>query len=93
MYGPNEGGFHHVCRISDGYAAEVDMLRSSGITLVGEGKFGDMNFCFADTQATLGCMLELVPNIPLTQHLHQIVRDAAWIGRRAARIIEGEGCD
>ncbi|MET0656565.1 MAG: VOC family protein [Steroidobacteraceae bacterium] len=82
VYAPNEGGFHHVCKIVDDYALEVAALRSRGIVFATEAAFHSVHFGYADTRATLGCILEVVPNVPLLHAMNQAVIDAArnWDG-------------
>jgi hypothetical protein len=53
-------GFHHFGI----YTAEYDTARQHyldlGHAIAVEGKFGAMRFCYIDTSAALGCMIELV---------------------------------
>ena len=86
-FGPREGGFHHVCIISNDYETDVARLRERGIALATEGESFGMKFCYADTRKSLGCMLEVVPDVPLIRGLYKAVNDSAdgWKGDNPIR--------
>lgn len=87
MFGPDEGGFHHICRIVDDYDAEVADLKRRGIELACDGTFGPIRYCYADTRNTLGCMLELVSDGEAIRALYDAVRVGCenWDGRNPVR--------
>ncbi|MFY9328625.1 MAG: VOC family protein [Georgfuchsia sp.] len=82
VYGPNEGGFHHVCWICADYALEKKALLKRGFAVAHEACMGELNFCYVDVRAEFGCMLELVPDVPMIRNMYQAVRDASigWDG-------------
>jgi Glyoxalase/Bleomycin resistance protein/Dioxygenase superfamily len=87
MYGPAEGGFHHVCIFTDDYDTETTELSQRGIVLATECMSFGVRSCYADTRGSLGCMLEVIQNVPLVQGLYRAVVDAAkdWDGSDPVR--------
>lgn len=53
-------GFHHFCIYTDDYDACRQRYVDQGHAVAIDGKFGMMRFCYVDTSATLGCMIEIV---------------------------------
>ncbi len=87
MYGPDEGGFHHVCIFTDDYPAELARFRQQGIAIAAEGKPFGVDCCFADTRESMGCMLEVLANAPVIHQIYKNVADAAkdWDGSHPIR--------
>ncbi len=55
-----EQGFHHFCIYTGEYDATRQRYIDQGFVSAIDGKFGDMRFCYVDTSAALGCMIEIV---------------------------------
>ena len=55
-----ETGFHHFCVYTDDYDATRQRYIDQGFGSSIDGKFGEMRFCYIDTYAALGCMMEIV---------------------------------
>lgn len=55
-----ETGFHHFCIYTDDYDATRQRYIDQGFVAAIDGKFGDMRFCYVDTSAAIGCMIEIV---------------------------------
>ena len=66
------GGWHHIWLNADDYHAEIKKLESLGGEIAMEGAFNDgSKFCYVDTTATIGGMVELmqIPE-PIIDALH-----------------------
>ena len=89
-YAANEGGFHHVCWICDDYEAEKQALVQRGFALACEGSIPGLTYCYFDTRADLGCMVEIVPDVPLIRGMYQSVRNASigWDGSNPIRSLK-----
>ena len=77
-----ETGFHHFCIYTDDYDATRQRYLDQGFASAIDGKFGEMRFCYVDTSAALGCMMEIVEqNEVQTQAFTRIAQAAAdWDG-------------
>lgn len=53
-------GFHHFCIYTGDYDACRQRYVDQGFAVAIDGKFGAMRFCYVDTSAALGCMIEIV---------------------------------
>lgn len=53
-------GFHHFCIYTDDYDATRQRYIDQGFISAVDGKFGAMRFCYVDTSAAIGCMIEIV---------------------------------
>ena len=62
MYAPGQFGFHHVAVLVRDYATERQRLLDQGFELACELHANDIDACYFDTRATIGCFTEL--------HLH-----------------------
>jgi hypothetical protein len=80
-------GFHHVCRAFGGYDETVAKLKSQGVMLATEFEIGGARTCYADTRATMGCMLEVVDDSDIARRLLTTLRDGAigWDGHDPIR--------
>ena len=89
-YGPDEGGFHHVCWICADYAAERAAMIARGYAIASEASIFGVQFCYADTRADFGCMIEMVPDTPVIRNLYQAVAEVAngWDGRDPIRTLK-----
>lgn len=87
IYAPGREGFHHVAVIVPDVAAEVARYRSLGFEAVFEGLFGTASFAYVDTSATLGHMVEILPDDPGIGRFFSAIRKAAeqWDGKDPAR--------
>ena len=75
-------GFHHFCVYTDDYDACRQRYVDQGHAVAIDGKFGAMRFCYIDTSATLGCMIEIVEEDDVqTSAFTKIAQGAAdWDG-------------
>lgn len=82
-FAPGESGFHHVAKIVPDYDEQVAALRARGIVIATEAIFDGKPFCYADTRAEIGAMLEIVPDTSVIRELNAAVVAAArgWDGR------------
>ena len=83
-----QSGFHHMCRIVDDVDREVDALAARGIKVATEfSPMPGMRVVYADTRPEIGCMLEVVPALPVLLSLQWTVAEAAknWDGRDPIR--------
>lgn len=89
MYGPGEGGFHHVGLLVHDYAAERQRLVDLGYEVVCELRHGDVEAGYIDTRAATGGFTELHSDPPGTllsfakqRRAHELWRpgDPALIG-------------
>ena len=53
-------GFHHLAIYCEDYDAACAHYRERGFVTAVDGKFGPIRFCYVDTSAAIGCMVELV---------------------------------
>jgi hypothetical protein len=79
--------FHHVAVICADYDRDLAHYVARGHAVATDGRFGDMRFCYLDTQAELGCMLELLEDRPaIREHFRHIAEAAeGWDGREPVR--------
>lgn len=56
--------FHHVAVIVPDYDAALAAYAAQGVERASWGVFGDLRFAYMDTQAALGCMVELIEDKP-----------------------------
>lgn len=83
-------GFHHVCRALGAYDEMLEQLRALGVEVATEAMVGDARFCYIDTRAYTGCMLELVDESAVGTALNALVRDGAtnWDGSDPVREVD-----
>jgi hypothetical protein len=83
-------GFHHISRQMGGYDSTVARAKAQGAEIVTEAVLGNGRFCYADTRATLGCMLEILDWSLAGERLFAIIADAArgWDGRDPIRPLD-----
>lgn len=79
-------GFHHVAAFCD-YETEVAAYRELGFEIAQSGVAGGLRYCYVDTSAALGCMVELLDEYAPMRELFAMVADAAenWDGRDPLR--------
>jgi hypothetical protein len=87
---PGTTAFHHVAIIADDYDAAVAHYTDHGHELAAHGWFGDMRYCYVDTVALLGHMVEIVEDKPGIRAFFAAVRKAAerWDGDPATLLRE-----
>lgn len=73
---------HHLAVLTDDFDATVESYLRQGHAIAADGLFGDVRFCYIDTSATLGHMIEVVENKPMIQRFFGAIRRAAdeWDG-------------
>ena len=74
--------FHHVAVIAPDFDAERARHLALGHEIAAYGRFGEMRYCYVDTAATLGHMVEIVEDKPGIRAFFAAVRKAAerWDG-------------
>ncbi len=87
MFGPSEGGFHHLCWFCDDVEADKQALVRQGFAVAAEIEIPGLTHCVVDTRPAIGCMIELMPDGPAIRGIYKMVRDAAqgWDGRNPIR--------
>ena len=82
--------FHHVAIIADDYPAALAHYAAQGFETAADGLFGDMHFCYIDTSATLGHMVEIIEDTPAIRAFFAAVREAGetWDGDPATLVRE-----
>ena len=75
-------GFHHFCIYTDAYDETCRHYAGQGFATAVAGVFGTMRFCYVDTSAAIGCMIELVEEDPVQSDFFARVAAAAqgWDG-------------
>jgi hypothetical protein len=75
-------GFHHVAVIAPDFDSELARYRAQGHAVAAHGRFGDMRYCYVDTVASLGHIVEIVEDKPGIRAFFAAVRKAAerWDG-------------
>lgn len=85
---PTAEGLHHCAFFCDDYAAERNVLVTSGLSVAREFtvSFG-AQICYIDPSATLGHMLELCRRHPIIEVMYTETREAAenWDGKDLLR--------
>jgi len=73
---------HHVAIIADDYDAALRLYTEGGFAVASSGQFGDVRFCYVDTSATLGHMVEILEDKPTIQAFFGAIARAAdrWNG-------------
>ena len=81
-YAAGSEGFHHLGACPDDYDAALDGYRRQGLAVAQEGVFADQRFCYIDTRATLGWMVELMEQSPASLEFARMAEQAArtWDG-------------
>ena len=79
-----QGGFHHLAVYTADYDATRARYVDQGFVAAVEGSFGGFRFCYIDTSAALGCMIELIEENPL---------QGAFFARVAAASESWDGTD
>jgi hypothetical protein len=81
---------HHVAIIAADYDAAVADYRGRGFALANEGRFGDVRFCYVDTAAAIGHMVEILEDMPTIRGFFGAVAKAPgrWDGDPASLLRE-----
>jgi hypothetical protein len=82
-----ESGFHHVALYCKDYDADLRTYVERGFIPAVEGKFAGKRFCYVDTSAAIGCMVELIEDSPIQLEFFAKIANAArdWDGRDPIR--------
>ncbi|MEO8267471.1 MAG: VOC family protein [Ilumatobacteraceae bacterium] len=84
MYAPGQFGFHHVAVLVHDYATERQRMIDQGFEMACELHANDIDACYFDTRAVIGCFTEL--------HLHTeriVCTFARW--KQANKQCDGSG--
>jgi Glyoxalase/Bleomycin resistance protein/Dioxygenase superfamily len=73
---------HHVAVLSEDIDATIAAYAARGHEVASDGLFGDVRFCYIDTSAALGHMVEVLEDKPTIQRFFGAIRRAAekWDG-------------
>ncbi len=87
LHAAGSEGFHHVAMIVPDVALEVERYRMLGFEAAFTGRFGNAEFAYVDTSATLGHMTEILPDNAMLRGFFGMVRRAAeeWDGKDIIR--------
>lgn len=97
VYPAGQGGFHHIRRqASTGanglshYDAMAETFARNGVDVVMEMQFGAQRIGYADTRATLGCMMEFYDPSDAVDSLKRLTAAAAvdWDGSDPIRMLD-----
>lgn len=82
-----ETGFHHVCKITDDYAADTQALIDNSIVLAAELNVFGIKASYWDTRKQMGCMLEFIPPVPPLLKFYETIAAASrdWSGENPIR--------
>jgi Glyoxalase/Bleomycin resistance protein/Dioxygenase superfamily len=80
-------GFHHMALYSLDYDADLEDYRKAGAEVAFSGAFGGKRYCYVDTSASLGCMVELIEASSVQDEFFARIAAAAqgWDGSDAIR--------
>jgi hypothetical protein len=80
-------GFHHVALYCHDYDADLRAYVERGFVPAVEGQFAGKRFCYVDTSAALGCMVELIEDSPVQVEFFARIAAAArdWDGQQPIR--------
>lgn len=75
-------GFHHLAIYTGDYDSEYARYIDQGFVSAVDGTFGGFRFCYIDTSASIGCMVELIEANPLQTEFFERIAAAAegWDG-------------
>jgi hypothetical protein len=81
-------GFHHIAVFCD-YETEVAAYKEMGFEVAMSGEIDAMRYCYVDTTAKLGCMVELIEEHAVKE-IFSTIADAAigWDGREPLRHLQ-----
>lgn len=74
--------FHHVALYCDDYDSTRQEYLDTGVEVAFSGSVGGQRFCYLDTTATIGVMMELIERSPMQDGFFQMIKDTAaeWDG-------------
>ncbi|NHO66833.1 VOC family protein [Aestuariicella hydrocarbonica] len=80
-------GFHHMALYCDDYDVDLASYTKTGTKVAFSGSVGGKRFCYLDTSATLGCMIELIEaSSSQAEFFQRIQREASeWDGNNPIR--------
>jgi len=80
-------GFHHMALYCHDYDADLAAYTGAGAEIAFSGGFGGKRFCYLDTSATLGFMVELIEASDAQDGFFRRLREAArdWDGSDPVR--------
>lgn len=90
IYGPSEGGFHHIRLKPGDYDAHRERLIASGAEIVMELVLGTQRILYADMRPTLGHMVEILDASPILDRLYAMMVEATrdWDGSEPVRAVD-----
>ncbi|MBS3962554.1 MAG: VOC family protein [Sandarakinorhabdus sp.] len=73
---------HHIAVLTEDFDATVACYAAKGYEVASDGIFGAVRFCYIDTSAALGHMVEVLEDKPMIQRFFGAIRRAAekWDG-------------
>ncbi len=77
-----QSAFHHIAFYSHDYDKDLADYTSQGFDVAYNGAFAGKRFCYIDTSATIGCMVELIEESTAQAEFFARIRAAAenWDG-------------
>lgn len=80
-------GFHHIAYYCHDYDADLAGFAAAGQPVAQSGAFAGKRFCYLDTRASLGCLVELIEHSPVQQDFFARIAAAAvaWDGHDPLR--------
>lgn len=80
-------GFHHIALYCHDYDDDLAAYTATGAEVAFSGGFDGKRFCYLDTSATIGCMVELIEASEAQEEFFKRIRVAAenWDGRDPVR--------
>jgi hypothetical protein len=75
--------FHHMALYSHDYDADLADYTHGGFEVAFSGAFAGKRFCYVDTSASIGCMIEIIEASDAQESFFNRIIDAAknWDGR------------
>lgn len=75
-------GFHHVAMIAENYDDAVARYAAQGHAVASSGRFGEVRFCYVDTTASLGHMVEILEESRAIRRFFSMIESASeeWDG-------------
>jgi hypothetical protein len=80
-------GFHHIALYCEDYDRDLGAYTERGFVPAFSGAFSGKRFCYIDTSASIGCMVELIEDSPVQKEFFATIAAAArdWDGRDPVR--------
>ncbi|MFA7555614.1 MAG: VOC family protein [Spongiibacteraceae bacterium] len=86
-FAAGQQGFHHMALYCQDYDGDLNAYLQQGVEVAFSGSSAGKRFCYIDTTASLGYMMELIEHSPAQAEFFQRIRAAAvnWQGDNPLR--------